>query len=154
MSSTSPMSSTDTATDSSSCPTANTTSFAKTRFVGDVSSTLFLLNRYVVNPFQAGTFTKGASGRTRAIIKAGLAVAASAKLLKNAAANAEANPTLCKTVAAPLKRLTSSLGGVVDGLKSGSLSAGAISGLGGLLSSVKDEASKAGFPVSEKQTSL
>ena len=140
-----------TATD---CPTENTRSFAKTRFVADVGGALFLLNRYIVNPYQKGTFTKGADGRTAALIKAGLAAAATAKLVSNARENAKANPTLCRTVAGPLDQLAASLNGVVDGLKSGSLDAGAIGGLSGLLGSLKQKAGEAGVPVTEQPVPL
>ena len=49
-------------------------------------------NRYIVKPYRAGTFKKGASGRTVALIKAGLAAAATAKLVSNARENAKARP--------------------------------------------------------------
>jgi hypothetical protein len=139
---------------SSDCPTENTRSFAKTRFVTDVGGSLFLLNRYILKPYRAGTFKKGASGRTAALIKAGLAAAATAKLVSNARENAKANPTLCKTVAGPLGQLTSSLNGVVDGLKSGSLDAGAIGGISGLLGSLQQKSAEAGVPVQEQQVPL
>ena len=141
-------------TSTTDCPTENTRSFAKTRFVADVGGALFLLNRYIVNPYQKGSFTKGADGRTAALIKAGLAAAATAKLVNNARENAKANPTLCKTIAAPLDQLAASLNGVVDGLKSGSLDAGAIGGLSGLLGSLKQKAAAAGVPVTEQPVPL
>lgn len=113
------------------------------------------MNRHVVQPYQGGKFTKGASGRTIAIVKAGVAAATTTKLLKNATANAKAkakaNPTLCKTVTGPLTTLSTSLGGVVSSLKSGSLNTGALSGITGLLSTIKNGASKAGVPVTEQQ---
>ena len=77
------------------CPTENTRSFAKTRVVADVGGALFLLNRYIVNPYQKGSFTKGADGRTAAQIKAGRGAAATAKLGSHARQNAQAHPTLC-----------------------------------------------------------
>jgi hypothetical protein len=141
-------------TTATACPTENTRSFAKTRFVADVGGALFLLNRYIVNPYQKGSFTKGADGRTAALIKAGLAAAATAKLVSNARENAKANPTLCKTIAGPLDQLAASLNGVVDGLKSGSLDAGAIGGLSGLLGSLKQKAAEAGVPVTERPVPL
>jgi len=141
-------------TSSTSCPTSNSKSFAKTRFVTDLGGALFLMKRYVLAPYQAGKFTKGATGRTFALVKAGAAVATSTKLLKNAQSNAKANPTLCKTVSGPLTKLTSGLGGLVSGLKSGSLSGGAVSGISGLLGSVKSGATKAGVPVTEQQVPL
>lgn len=112
------------------------------------------MNRYVLKPYQGGKFTKGASGRTSAIVKAGLAVAATTKLLKNAQQNAKANPTLCKAVAGPLTQLTNGLSGVLSGLKSGSLPGGAISGLSGLLGSVKSKATQAGIPLTEQPVPL
>jgi hypothetical protein len=136
------------------CPTENTRSFAKTRFVADVGGSLFLLNRYLLKPYRAGAFTKGAQGRTKALIKAGLAAAATAKLVSNARENAKANPTLCKTVAGPLGQLASSLNGVVDGLKSGSLDAGAIGGISGLLGSLQQKSGQAGVPVQEQPVPL
>lgn len=139
---------------STDCPTSNTKSFAKTRFVADVGGALFLMNRYVLKPYRAGSFTKGAHGRTIALIKAGTAVAATTKLLKNAQDNAKSNPTLCKSVSGPLGKLSNGLTGVVSGLKSGSLSGAGISGLGGLLGSVTSGAAKAGIPVKEQPVSL
>ena len=130
------------------------TVFAKTRFVADVGGSLFLLNRYLLKPYRAGAFTKGAQGRTKALIKAGLAAAATAKLVSNARENAKANPTLCKTVAGPLGQLASSLNGVVDGLKSGSLDAGAIGGISGLLGSLQQKSGQAGVPVQEQPVPL
>ena len=141
-------------TTATACPTEHTRSFAKTRFVADVGGALLLLNRYIVKPYQKGSFTKGADGRTAALIKAGLAAAATAKLVSNARENAKANPTLCKTIAGPLDQLAASLNGVVDGLKSGSLDAGAIGGLSGLLGSLKQKAAEAGVPVTEQPVPL
>jgi len=139
---------------SAGCPTSNTRTFAKTRFLTDVGGSLFLMNRYVLKPYQAGKFKKGASGRTFAIIKAGAAAVATAKLLKNATENAKANPTLCKTLAGPLTDLSNAVSGAVDGLKSGSLDTGALAGLSGLVGSVKSGAGKAGLPITEQQVPL
>lgn len=137
-----------------SCPTSNTKSFAKTRFATDVGGSLFLVRRYLLQPYQAGKFTKGAKGRTLAIVKAGVAAATTAKLLKNASENAKANPTLCKTVAQPLATLSTSVGDLVSGLKSGTLNPGTIATLTGLVSKVKGGASKAGVPITEQQVPI
>ncbi len=98
------------------CPTQNTKAFAKSRFVADLGGSLFLLHRYIVKPYQAGTFTKGANGRTVALIKAAAAAAATAKLLSNAKDNAKANPTLCRNVAGPLGQISGQLGNLVSSL--------------------------------------
>ena len=150
----SPASSSSATSEAASCPTSNTRSFAKARFVTDIGGSLYLMRRYVLQPYQAGKFTKGAKGRTAAIVKAGIAGATTVKLLKNASENAKANPTLCKTVAAPLATLTNSVGDVVNAAKSGSLNGGTVAALGGLLSRIKTGASQAGVPVSEQQVPL
>lgn len=141
-------------TTAAGCPTSNTKSFAKTRFVADVGGALYLSNRYLLKPYKAGTFKKGAHGRTLALIKAAAAVAATTKLLKNAQTNAKANPTLCKSVSGPLTKVTSSLSGVVGGLKSGSLTGGGLAGLGGLLGTLQSKAASAGIPVKETSVPL
>lgn len=136
------------------CPTENTRSFAKTRFVADVGGSIFLVNRYLVQPYRAGTFAKGANGRTAALIKAGLATAVSVKLLKNATENAKANPTLCKTVAAPLSQISAQLDGLVDKLRSGSVDPATMAGLGGLVGTIQQKARDAGIPVQEQPVPL
>jgi hypothetical protein len=68
------------------------------RLLADLALTYGAFHRYLCRPYQAGTFRKGAHGRIKAIIKAGLATAAIIKLLSNAEKNAAADPTLCKFV--------------------------------------------------------
>lgn len=84
------------------CPTENTRKFAKTRFATDIGLTAGTFHRYLWKPYKAGTFQKGADGRTKALIKGGATAALDLKLLDNAVKNAQANPTLCKTIAQPL----------------------------------------------------
>lgn len=84
------------------CPTENTRKFAKTRFATDIGLTAGTFHRYLWKPYKAGTFQKGADGRTKALIKGGATAALDLKLLNNAVKNAQANPTLCKTIAQPL----------------------------------------------------
>lgn len=136
-----------------SCPTDNTRSFAKTRFVADVGSAAFLIRRYLYQPYTKGAFTKGADGRVTAIVKGTAAAAASVKLLKNAQQNAQANPTLCRTVAKPLAALVSTLGGL-KGVTGSAFTAGALGGLGGTLTSLLSGAASSGIEVPEKETPL
>ena len=134
------------------CPTENTRSFAKTRFAADLGGAAFLTKRYIYDPYQAGTFQRGANGRTAAIVKAGLAAAASAKLLSNARENAQANPTLCRTIAQPLGAAITALGGVAAALASGDLSV--LGSLGPLLDNLRGVASQNGIPVPEREVGL
>jgi uncharacterized protein YceK len=135
------------------CPSSNTRSFAKTRFVADLGGAAFLIRRYIYQPYTAGKFRKGASGRTLALVKATAATATSLKLLKNADTNAKANPTLCKTIAAPLGALISTVGGLKSVITGGGSSA-VLGGLGGALTGLLGKASSAGVPVQETPTSV
>lgn len=134
------------------CPSENTRAFAKTRFVADLGGAAFLTKRYIYDPYRAGQFQQGADGRTVATVKAGLAAAASVKLLKNAQENAQANPTLCRTLSAPIARATAALGGVTAALASGDLTS--LSGLGGALDSLRSLAGQQGVPVPEREVGL
>ena len=134
------------------CPTENTRSFAKTRFVADLGGAAFLTKRYIYTPYREGKFRKGASGRTLAVVKAGVAAATSVKLLKNAQENAQANPTLCKTIAVPLSSAIASLGGVTAALSGGDLTV--LSGLGSALDNLRGLAGRSGVDVPEQQVGL
>jgi hypothetical protein len=100
-----------------SCASAGTREIPKTRLLADLALTYGAFHRYLYKPYQAGTFRKGAHGRTTAIIKAGQASAVIVKLLSNAQKNAAADPTLCKyvpnmdTIKASLTSLASKIRG-------------------------------------------
>jgi len=146
--------SSDAAAATAACPATSTRSFAKTRFVADVGGAAFLVRRYIYQPYQAQKFTKGASGRRVALLKAAAAAAASAKLLKNASENAKADPTLCKTVAGPLASLNSTLSGLTSSLSTGTFNPALLGGLGGAVTGLLDSTDKAGVKVEEQPTDL
>jgi Rhodopirellula transposase DDE domain len=79
-------------------------------------------------------FSKGASGRTKAIIKAGLAAAAILKLLSNAKKNAEADPTLCKFVP-NIDTIKASLSNLASKIKGGTATSGDAESTSNLLNS-------------------
>lgn len=107
----------------SDCPTSNTTSFAKTKFVLHLGLAAGTFHRYLYKPFKAGTFTKGAHGRTLALIKGGAVALFDVRELKKAAEDVRANPTLCKLVIAPMNALSDKLAGLKSKLFSGDTSA-------------------------------
>jgi hypothetical protein len=133
-----------------SCPSSNSRSFAKTRFVADLGGAAFLIRRYIYQPYTRGSFIKGHPGRTLALVKAAATAGTVVHLLKNASLNAKANPTLCKTIAAPLAGLTSTVSGLAGSLRGGAASPGVIGGLGGAVSGLLGKAKAAGVPVTEK----
>jgi hypothetical protein len=126
------------------CPTHNTTSFAKTKFVLHLGLAFGAFHRYLYKPFRAGSFSHGAHGRFTTFIKAGLAAAFMEHEVRLAAGDVQANPTLCKVIAAPMRSLFSSLGGVVSGLRHGDTSVvqNAQKNLGSIESSAAAQGSK------------
>lgn len=118
------------------CASAGTRHFQKTRLVADLGGAYALFHRYLYKPYQAGTFKKGASGRTFAIVKATAAGAAITKLLKNAAENAQADPTLCKYVPS-METISSGLKGLTSKIIGGAATAGDLASTEGLFSKLK-----------------
>ena len=101
-----------------SCASAGTRKIPKTRLLADLALTYGAFHRYLYKPYKAGAFRKGAHGRTKAIIKAGLATAAIVKLLSNAKKNAAADPTLCKFVPS-IDNVKASLSNLANKIKGG-----------------------------------
>jgi hypothetical protein len=66
------------------CPTKNTESFAKTKFVADVAIAGGAFKRYIYTPAKDGKFKKGANGRVLAFIKAAAAGALTVNRLEAA----------------------------------------------------------------------
>ena len=102
-----------------SCASAGTRKIPKTRLLADLALTYGAFHRYLYKPYKAGAFRKGADGRIKAIIKAGLATAVIVKLLSNAKENAAADPTLCKYVPS-MDNIKASLSNLADKIKGGS----------------------------------
>jgi hypothetical protein len=110
-------------TNPGTCPTSNTKSFAKTKFVLHLGLAFGAFHRYLYKPFRAGTFGKGAHGRFFAFAKAGAAAVFIEHEVRLAAADVEASPTLCKAIAAPMRSVYSSVSGAVTRLRHGDSSA-------------------------------
>ncbi len=106
------------------CPTSNTTSFAKTKFVLHTGLAFGAFHRYLYKPFRAGTFTSGTKIH-RALVfgKAGGAALFIKREVRLAIVDVQANPTLCNTLVAPLMALGDGISGVVTKLKGGDTTA-------------------------------
>lgn len=133
-----------------SCPTSNTTPFAKTKFVAHLALGFGAFHRYLYKPFRAGTFSKGAKGRIAAFVKAGLAALFIKREIRLATVDVKANPTLCHAIAAPLGQLGDTLHAAVDKLKGGDASG--ITNASTLVSSIEDTAQRNGAPIQEDDT--
>lgn len=146
---TAPGSTAGSATGSTQCPTSNTTSFAKTKFVLHTGLAFGAFHRYVYKPFKAGSFKSGTSGRIKTILKAGAAALFIKREVRLASEDVKANPTLCKTLAAPLAKVGDGISGAISKLKGGDTSA--IEDLNSTISGAKDAAGKQGAAITENE---
>jgi hypothetical protein len=103
------------------CPTTATRKFAKTRFITNAGLAAGAFKRYIYTPYKEGRFKAGAPGHKRAIVKAAAAGLFTLDQLRRAKANAQADPTLCRVLLAPLDGLTSMMSGLTGKLKRGEI---------------------------------
>lgn len=127
--------------------------FAKTRFVANAGLAAGATYQWIVKPYRAGKFKKGAKGRTFALIKAGLAGAFAYNRLKAAADNAKGDPLLAKAVA-PLTAGIESLKGLGSKLRKGQAGDGDIDAFDSVINSVKEAGQSAGATVTDKVPSV
>ncbi len=127
--------------------------FAKTRFVANAGLAAGATYQWIVKPYRAGKFKKGASGRTFALIKAGLAGAFAYNRLKAALENAKADPLLSKAVA-PLTAGVENLKGLAAKLRKGEAGDTDISSFENVIGGVKDAGQDAGATVTDQVPSL
>jgi len=135
------------------CPTTNTKSFAKTRFVADVALAGGAFKRWIYTPAKNGQFKKGASGKVKALIKAAAAGAFAINRLDAAKSAAEANPTLCKVLVAPMANFKAAVTGLIAKAKggAGSINPGDVTSGDSALTSLHGAASTGGSPFTDNQ---
>jgi len=131
------------------CPTRNTTPFAKTKFVLHAGLAFGAFHRWIWKPYQAGTFRKGAKGRIVAFIKGGLAALFVKREIRLASEDVKASPALCKAIAAPLARIGNSVQSAFDRLKNGDASG--VTDVNSLVSSVSGTSAKDGAAITENE---
>ena len=132
------------------CPTAQTRKFAKTRFITNAGLAAGAFKRYVYNPYRKGTFKSGAKGQKRAIAKAAAAGLFTLDQLRRAKANVQADPALCKTLSAPMQRLSGAMKGLVDKLKRGEVDPSAMGLASGALEQTRGSAGSVGAGFKDK----
>lgn len=137
----------------SACPTSNTKSFAKTRFVADIALAGGAFKRYIYTPAKDGKFKKGADGKTTALIKAAAAGAFTLNRLNAAKNAAEANPTLCKVLAEPIAKFSAAVSALIGKAKGGlgSINPGDVTSGGSYLSDLHDAAANGGAAFTDNQ---
>ncbi|MET9351383.1 hypothetical protein [Streptomyces termitum] len=122
---------------------------AKTRFVANAGLAAGAAYQWIVKPYKAGKFKKGADGRTFALVKAGLAGAFTYNRLKAAVENAKGDPLLSKAVA-PLSSGIDSLKELGTKLRKGEAGDAEVKGLEGVINDLKDAGKSAGAEVKDK----
>lgn len=122
---------------------------AKTRFVANAGLAAGATYQWIVKPYRAGKFKKGADGRTLALVKAGLAGAFTYNRLKAATNNAKGDPLLSKAVA-PLTAGIESLKELGTKLRKGEVGDADVGAFENVINSVKDAGRTAYAEVVEK----
>ncbi|MER5812857.1 hypothetical protein ABT143_32530 [Streptomyces sp. NPDC002033] len=123
--------------------------FAKTRFVANAGLAAGATYQWIIKPYQAGKFKKGAKGRTFALVKAGLAGAFAYNRLKAASENAKGDPLLSKAMG-PLTAGIASLKGLGSKLRKGQAGDADISSFQDVINGVKQAGQSAGATVTDK----
>ncbi len=139
----------DSKAEDTTCPTSNTTAFAKTKFVAHSGLAFGAFHRWLYKPLKAGTFKKGAKGRITAFVKGGLAALFVKREVRLALVDAKANPTLCKTISVPLGKLGDTVQSAFDKLKSGDSSG--VDGLNTLISQTESSSKSQGVEITENE---
>ncbi|MER7806246.1 hypothetical protein [Streptomyces sp900116325] len=129
--------------------TAQKQKLAKTRFVANAGLAAGATYQWIIKPYRAGTFKKGADGRTFALVKAGLAGGFAYNRLKAAAENAKGDPLLSKAVA-PLTAGIESLKGMGTKLRNGQAGAGDVGAFEDVITNIKDAGKSAGAEVKDQ----
>ncbi|WP_329465434.1 hypothetical protein [Streptomyces sp. NBC_01431] len=139
------------AADSSASPTASAErqKLAKTRFVANAGLAAGATYEWIIKPYKAGKFKKGAKGRTFALVKAGLAGAFTYNRLKAATENAKGDPLLSKALV-PLSSGIDSLKNLGGKLRKGDASDADVNQFQNVIGGVKDAGKSAGAPVTDQ----
>ena len=133
----------------STSSSADKQKFAKTRFVANAGLAAGATYQWIVKPWRAGKFKKGADGRKFALVKAGLAGAFTYNRLKAATKNAKGDPTLSKAVA-PLSESIEKLKDLPSKLRKGDSTDSIVKDFDGVINSVKGAGKDAGAEVKDK----
>ncbi|MGR8010787.1 hypothetical protein [Streptomyces hypolithicus] len=123
--------------------------YAKARFVANAGLAAGATYQWIIKPYRAGKFKKGAEGRRVALVKAGLAGAFTYNRLNAAVKNAQGDELLSKAVA-PLSAGIASLKELGTKLRKGEAGEADVSTFEGVINSVKDAGKSAGAEVKDK----
>jgi hypothetical protein len=123
--------------------------FAKTKFLLHTGLALGSVKRWIVTPYTAGAFQKGAPGRAKALTKAAAAGAFSVSELR-LARNAALSDDKLRPLADKLGSLADQAQALLPSIASGSLNPLKLAGIGASAASVTALAKKLGAPITEQ----
>lgn len=135
------------------CTSTGTIHFAKTKFLLHAGLAFGAFHRYILKPYEAGSFASGASGRTRALIKAGAAGLFDVHEVKLAAQDASSDPTLCH-LAAPFDALATGLTAIAAKFRSGGFNPSDLTLLSGSVDSLQQQAAGLGVKIKDHTVNL
>lgn len=124
--------------------------FDKTRFVGDLGIAFFCFNHWVLKPYKAGAFEKGAPHRTSTMIKGGAALLFAVNRVHkaNKIAHESKDPWLQK-LAGSLDRMESSFSSVGANLKKGVFKPNEIDGINSNVGQISSASAANGATIKE-----
>ena len=131
------------------CPTHSTKSFAKTKFLLHSGLAFGSFHRWIYKPYRSGGFSSSNHKRVLAFVKAAAAGAFVVHEVRQAAQAAQADPTLCKAIAAPLRSFYNHVQSIAGRIKHGDTSG--ITEAQQSLSSASSISSSHGLPIKENQ---
>jgi hypothetical protein len=123
--------------------------FAKTKFLLHSGLAFGAFHRYIYKPYRAGSLKKGASGRTKAMVKAGAAGLFAAHELKQARRAALSDDRL-RPLATRIDALIRRLGPLASRLKGGVLDPTGLVGAAGAFDALGKASSAAGASVKDR----
>ena len=125
--------------------------FAKTKFVLHAGLAFGAFHRYILKPYKAKSFKKGAPGRTKALVKAGAAGLFAAHELK-VANNAALSDDRLRPLAQKVDGLSGRLTSLAGGLKSGNFSPTALLGAAGAVTALGSQSGGVGAKIKDLAT--
>ena len=123
--------------------------FAKTKFVLHTGLAFGAFHRYILKPYQAGSFKKGAPKRKRSLVKAGAAGLFAVRELK-LARNAALSDDKLRPLAEKVSGLSDKLGGLASAFQGGSFNPAAILGAAGAATALGNDSKGAGAEVKDR----
>ncbi|MGH3856156.1 MAG: hypothetical protein ACRDR6_22245 [Pseudonocardiaceae bacterium] len=136
------------------CPQVQSASFDKTKFVLHAGLGFGAFHHFIYKPFKAGEFSSGSRGRLGRLVRAGLATAFTVHELRLAKQDAEANPTLCRDIAAPLEAAAAKLEGLSGPIRSGQVSGSDLDQVNTSVDQAQHGSSQAGVPADDQIPSV